>query len=202
MPKSTKVTRERPRPQRVYLTDVALRLIGNEEGYIFPSPTTGGPMTEKSLAYAIRRNIKGYTRRKPSSDPKAGDIPKMVRVKENRKIDMAHFTPHDLRRTGATMIARLGYPDETVDAVLAHLKKGIIKVYNRYSYDHEKQAALEAWERELMAMVTEDASWYCYPKREQMPTLSRPQPISHQWSTGGCDGESKLQADTQQEEFL
>lgn len=158
MPKSTKVTRERPRPQRVYLTDLALRLIGNEDGYIFPSPTTGGHMTERSLAYAIRRNIKGYTRRKPSSDPKAGDIPKMVRVKEDRKIDMDHFTPHDLRRTGATMIARLGYPDETVDAVLAHLKKGIIKVYNRYAYDHEKQAALEAWERELLAVVTGEAS--------------------------------------------
>lgn len=153
-PKRTKVTKEHPRPQRIYLTDLALELIGDADGYIFPSPTTGGPMTERALGYAIRRNLKGYKRRKPSIDPNAGEVPKMVRVREERKIELEHFTPHDLRRTGATLISSLGFSDEIVDAVLAHLKKGIIKVYNRHGYDLEKQTALEAWERKLRSIVS------------------------------------------------
>jgi len=167
MSKSTKVTRENPRPQRIYLTDLALELIGDSDGYIFPSPRTERGMTERALASAIRKNLKGYTRRKPSSDPNASNIPKMVRVKEERKIDMAHFTPHDLRRTGATMISSLGFSDEIVDAILAHLKKGIIKVYNRHGYDLEKQTALEAWERKLRSIITGIPEGKVLPLRRQ-----------------------------------
>ena len=146
-PKPTRITKVTPRLQRIYLTDLALELIGDAEGDIFPSPTTGGPMTERALAYAIRRNLKGYMGRKP------GDAPMMSRVKEDRKIDMEHFIPHDLRRTGATKIASLGFSDEIVDAILAHLKKGTIRIYNRHKYDKEKQASLEAWEHKLNGII-------------------------------------------------
>jgi len=63
------------------------------------------------------------------------------------------FTPHDLRRTAATAMAESGELDEVIDAVLNHSKQGIIKVYNLYRYDKEKQKALEAWERKLLGII-------------------------------------------------
>ena len=78
----------------------------------------------------------------------------MEGVQESKKLEMDHFVPHDLRRTGATFLSRLGFIDEIVDAVLAHQKMGTIKVYNQNRYDKEKQAAMEAWERMLGAIIT------------------------------------------------
>ena len=40
-----------------------------------------------------------------------------------------------------------------IDAVLNHAKQGVIKVYNQYRYDKEKQAALETWERKLNSII-------------------------------------------------
>ena len=44
--------------------------------------------------------------------------------------------------------------DEIIDAVLNHVKQGIIRTYNRHKYDKEKQLALEAWERKLNSIIT------------------------------------------------
>jgi integrase len=160
-PKVTKITKETPREQRIYLTATAKALIGDENGYIFPSHVTEDKIVrgkkvvspkhilEKSVAYAIRKNLKGYTRQRPAKEPDAGDIPKMVKVKESRKLDVSHFRPHDLRRTGATFLSKLGFSDEVVDVVLAHLKKGTIKAYNRYKYDNPKREAMLALEQKL-----------------------------------------------------
>ena len=68
------------------------------------------------------------------------------------------FTPHDLRRTAATFMAESGELDEVIDAVLNHSKQGIIKVYNLYRYDREKQHALQAWEQKLVNMVSESSN--------------------------------------------
>src|SRR5262249_21367469 len=60
------------------------------------------------------------------------------------------YTWHDLRRTVATRLAALGVPEETISRVLNHAKRGVTAtVYNQYSYDAEKRAALEAWSNEL-----------------------------------------------------
>lgn len=142
---------------RVFLTKTALEIIGESEGYFFPSPTadkTGyagsGHIDENAVAYAIRRNLKDY---KPRRSIK-GETISMVKVRDDKKMLMEHFTPHDLRRTAATFLAQLGFPDETIDAVLGHKKTGVVKIYNRHKYDLEKQKALEAWERKLTGIIT------------------------------------------------
>ncbi len=48
----------------------------------------------------------------------------------------------------------MGNMDEVIDAVLNHAKQGVIKVYNQYRYDAEKQKALEAWERKLNSIIS------------------------------------------------
>ena len=50
-------------------------------------------------------------------------------------------------------MAQGGELDEVIDAVLNHVKQGVIKVYNLYRYDKEKQAALENWERKLKSLI-------------------------------------------------
>lgn len=78
----------------------------------------------------------------------------MVEVPEERKMDLAQFTPHDLRRTFSTMLAQLGFSDEVIDATTNHKKQGIIKVYNRHKYDEEKKIALISWEQKLISITS------------------------------------------------
>lgn len=41
-------------------------------------------------------------------------------------------------------MAESGEMDEVIDAVLSHAKQGIIRVYNQFKYDAQKQAALDS----------------------------------------------------------
>jgi integrase len=71
--------------------------------------------------------------------------------------NIPHWTFHDLRRTFATGCARLGIGVHVVEAALNHRSgtiKGVAAIYNRYSYDEEKRAALAAWARHIEALVT------------------------------------------------
>ena len=40
-----------------------------------------------------------------------------------------------------------------VERILNHVQRGFAAVYNRYSYDKEKRAALLKWERALSEIV-------------------------------------------------
>lgn len=55
---------------------------------------------------------------------------------------------HDLRRTMATGLAKLGTPPHVVSEILNHAPAGITRqVYDRYSYEREVAEALERWGR-------------------------------------------------------
>ena len=57
---------------------------------------------------------------------------------------------HDLRRTAATHMVRLGISETTVGRVLNHAAKGVTaQVYALHSYAPEKRHALEAWAAEV-----------------------------------------------------
>jgi integrase len=144
---------------RVYLTDTALELLGPPHTeYFFLSPRSksdaeGNPVfthiTKNAVSYAIRRNLKDYQPVRPIK----GEKPVMEDISEEKKMDIAHFTPHDLRRTFSTGLAALGFHDEIIDAVTGHKKQGIVRIYNRHKYDTEKQRALEAWETKLLSLT-------------------------------------------------
>ncbi len=64
---------------------------------------------------------------------------------------------HDLRRTVATGLQRLGIGLQVVESVLGHIsgsRSGIVGIYQRHTYDAEKKAALEAWARHVDAIVS------------------------------------------------
>src|SRR6202041_851877 len=63
---------------------------------------------------------------------------------------VADWRLHDLRRTMATGLQRLGVRLEVTEAVLNHVsgsRAGIVGVYQKYSWEAEKRAALVAWSR-------------------------------------------------------
>jgi integrase len=66
------------------------------------------------------------------------------------------FTMHDLRRTGATGLQRLGTRLEVTEAVLNHVsgtRAGIVGVYQRHHFTDEKYDALEMWANEVLGIV-------------------------------------------------
>ena len=120
-------------------------------GYIFPCPHKAKPKSidRHAISRAIARNIAW-----PMTDTKGNQLYKKdgKPATENR-LGIEPFTPHDLRRTAATFMAKSGEMDEVIDAVLNHAKQGVIKVYNQYRYDKEKQQALEVWERKMNSII-------------------------------------------------
>ena len=63
---------------------------------------------------------------------------------------------HDLRRTMATGLQRLGVRLEVTEQVLNHVsgsRAGIVGVYQRHDFAQEKRAALEAWAAHVIAAV-------------------------------------------------
>ena len=80
--------------------------------------------------------------------------PRLLRMmaKEQDDKPVEHFVLHDLRRTAATGMQRLGIPMPVTEAVLNHIsgsRGGIAGVYQRHDYFAEKKEALEKWASEV-----------------------------------------------------
>jgi integrase len=104
----------------------------NGSDFVFPSPIGNQPMAPASVSRAVRNSRKA--------------------------ICLNDFRPHDLRRTAASMFARLGVPQEVIRKLLNHKDYGVTAIYNRYAYDKEKRDALETWDRRLRDIVENYAS--------------------------------------------
>ena len=68
----------------------------------------------------------------------------------------AHWTWHDLRRTTATGLQRLGIQLPVTEAALNHVsgsRGGIVSVYQKHDYLPEKAAALNAWADRVEALI-------------------------------------------------
>lgn len=78
------------------------------------------------------------------------------RTLDNKMQPEEPWVLHDLRRTLATGMQRLGIPPHITEAVLNHKSgtiKGVAAVYARHDYADEKRSALAAWSRYVMALV-------------------------------------------------
>lgn len=67
--------------------------------------------------------------------------------------EWGRWHPHDLRRTCRTRLAEIGISEEVAERVIGHTKLGVVGVYNQHRYELEIRAALEAWERRLLAII-------------------------------------------------
>jgi integrase len=67
------------------------------------------------------------------------------------------WTPHDLRRTAATMMREAGVPVHDVESVLNHAPPRLVRVYQRHDPLNEKAAALAALADRLDEILAGDA---------------------------------------------
>lgn len=150
---------------RVYLTDLALSLIGTlpKDGYIFPSPKklkddADRPISENALAMSLRRNILGGSKDNRVKGASGRNKQLAARKAENpspvNKIGIEHFRPHDLRRSAVTGMAKLRIPREDRERVVNHSVGRLEKTYNRYDFDDEKRAALSRWTVHLEQLIS------------------------------------------------
>jgi integrase len=89
-----------------------------------------------------------------------------------KKIDaLAEIEPwiiHDLRRSAATGLQKLGTPLQVTEACLGHTagsRAGVVGIYQRHNYANEKRSALEAWGAHVMALVEGRAPGKVIPLR-------------------------------------
>lgn len=62
-------------------------------------------------------------------------------------------TAHDLRRSGRTALSRLGVLPHVAERVLGHASKGLVAVYDLYTWDVEVEAAILKWDRHLTHLL-------------------------------------------------
>ena len=84
------------------------------------------------------RPVSGFSKMKASLDALSG---------------VEDWRLHDLRRTAATTMARLGVPVFVVSRVLNHAEGGVTRIYARASYLEEKRRALNVWSRQLETIL-------------------------------------------------
>jgi integrase len=133
----------------VPLSDTAISVIGEQIAesealakrkdrampqWIFPGPGARAAVTAPAIAKAVTRCEWG----------------------------IAHWTPHDLRRTAATGMEGAGVSPFIIGHVLNHVSatKATVtsRVYARYTYDKEKAEALTLWAGKLAGILTGGAN--------------------------------------------
>jgi integrase len=80
----------------------------------------------------------------------------LAKAKLDQVSQVTAWRIHDLRRTAATGLQKLGTPLQVTEAILGHTagsRAGVVGIYQRYDYANEKRAALEAWGAHVMALV-------------------------------------------------
>jgi integrase len=118
-------------PHDVMLPEQAVELLRYRQEidrtFVFPSRCPGQHIAQKALGLAQ------YTARHPK-DQKSADDPIEV-----------PWTVHDLRRTVATGLAKLGCPRVVQDRILNHVDTSVGAIYDRHRYDDEARAWLQKW---------------------------------------------------------
>jgi integrase len=84
-------------------------------------------------------------------------IDRMMRGELGEEFEPWRF--HDLQRTAATGLEKMGVPLQVTEALFGHTagsKGGIAGVYQLHEYQEEKREALEKWGRHVASLVQVD----------------------------------------------
>lgn len=125
----------------VHLNDMALRqfeALRQHSGlteWVFPASRLNGPVCPKTVTKQVADRQRG------DGEPMSG------RSKQTDSLALAggQWRPHDLRRTGATLMAELGVLPEVIERCLNHTEQTKVKrIYQRAQYEAPMR---EAWQR-------------------------------------------------------
>jgi len=107
------------------------KILSKDSPFLFPSPRGAGSkhIMPDALSKAVNKN--------------AG------------KLHLKDFTPHDLRRTAATLLTKSKITNRFIlSLILNHSQgKSVTAIYDRNEYDTEQQEALSAWGVKLSAII-------------------------------------------------
>ena len=128
---------EVPLSDEAISTLMALPRIKTTKGYVFT--------TSRDAA------VSGFSRAKHRLDAA------ILNALSNGAITSEHWTFHDLRRTVASGMARLGIQLPVIEKVLNHSSgsfRGIVGVYQRHTFSDEKRKALDVWATFVQSTVS------------------------------------------------
>lgn len=122
---------------------VRARLAANPDGFLFPGRHASGHVQQTNIQTQVHSK-QPYSKTRPDW--------------ERERLSVTHWSPHDLRRTSRTLLAKMGCPDEVGEAILGHMTQGVAGIYNRYRYDAEKLQWLQRLAERLEAIVQDAPS--------------------------------------------
>jgi integrase len=101
------------------------------------------------------RPISGWSKAKAALDRIALERLKEVALErgDDAPATFADWRLHDLRRTAATHIAKLGVDRIVISKLLNHAEGGVTGLCDRHSRDPEKRMALDLWGQRLQVIV-------------------------------------------------
>jgi integrase len=80
-------------------------------------------------------------------------------IRDRRKhFGLPDFTPHDLRRTAASLMTANGVPRLHVEKLLNHTIDDVAEIYDRHDYSKEKRAAVEKLAESIQAILSSVSS--------------------------------------------
>ena len=100
--------------------------------------------------------MSGFSRAKARLDAAIVKLVTKEAQGSDEAIEVAPWRIHDLRRTVATGLQRLGVRFEVTEAVLNHVsgsRSGVAGVYQRHDWALEKREALDLWAGHITAIL-------------------------------------------------
>lgn len=94
------------------------------DGYLFPSRGRYGHVEQKTIGAGVHYHM-----------PYSNAHPDCFRP----RLPVERWAPHDLRRTGRTMLSALRCPRDVAEVIVGHVLPGVEGVYNRHHYDAERR---------------------------------------------------------------
>jgi integrase len=123
----------------IFLTDAMIKAlkatphVANKAGFVF---CTNGKTSFSGFSKAKKKLDAIMLEIAQAEDPETTAIP--------------NWTLHDLRRTGASRLQRLGFDNDVVNACLNHVTDD---AYLQDEFEEQKRKAFDAWSRELLRIT-------------------------------------------------
>ncbi len=109
-----------------------------------------------------RTPVSGFSKAKRALDTAIMKVRRDAAIRTNeRPRPLVDWRLHDFRRTGVSVLARLGFDSIIADKLLAHQPtkwRGATGVYQRYDFARERAAALDRWAAYVLKVAASNAS--------------------------------------------
>jgi integrase len=131
---------KRSKPHNVYLSEqaidilIALKTCSGNSRYVLPSRYEADEPMSRATFNRVTSAI--------------------VELAKKEELPLAHFTVHDLRRTGSTLLNEVGFNSDWIEKCLAHEDgRSSRGVYNKAEYEPQRRHMLQQWGNMVEAWI-------------------------------------------------